>query len=296
MKNIIVLLFCALLVCCKKEVKTEPIAATPVETKDEVNEVITETKVEETIDQTNMLGYYVGLFIAEDYGDIYEKKGSFSNKINIAIDRVTQDSLYGHSVVAGNSRPFKGIFNSESLHAKVSEPGDDKYDGVFEFTILPEDKKLTGVWIANNTNLAVPRRKYELNKKAYKYDTTLNLSPEYDFNIPLSNTQFGESLELESVDPEKISKLNASAQQLTNQDVENLNKGELEIIRNMIYARHGYSFKNRKMRYFFDSEIDWYVPISTDIRSKLTATEKKNIDLIKRYEEHAERYYDYFGR
>ena len=93
-----------------------------------------------------------------------------------------------------------------------------------------------------------------------------------------------------------IAKLNASTDILSNQDIENLNKGELEILRNMIYARHGYSFKNRKMRYFFDSWIDWYIPVSTDIRAKLTDLEKKNIDLIKRYEQHAERYYDYFGR
>ena len=50
------------------------------------------------------------------------------------------------------------------------------------------------------------------------------------------------------------------------------------------------------MRYFFDSNIDWYIPISTDVRAELTELEKENIDLLKRYEEHAEQYYDHFGR
>ncbi len=36
--------------------------------------------------------------------------------------------------------------------------------------------------------------------------------------------------------------------------------------------------------------------ISTDVRNELTELEKKNIDLIKRYEEHAEKYYDEYGR
>ena len=66
--------------------------------------------------------------------------------------------------------------------------------------------------------------------------------------------------------------------------------------RNSIYARHGYSFKNRKMRYFFDNYIDWYMPVNTDIRNSLTDIEKRNIELLKRYEEHAENYYDEYGR
>ena len=78
-------------------------------------------------------------------------------------------------------------------------------------------------------------------------------------------------------------------------DVENMHKGDLEVMRNSIYARHGYSFKNRKMRYVFN-HVDWYVPMFTDIRENLTTLEKENIALMKRYEQHAERYYDTFGR
>ena len=68
------------------------------------------------------------------------------------------------------------------------------------------------------------------------------------------------------------------------------------MIRNAIFARHGYSFKNRKMRYFIDQLVNWYMPVSTDIRDELTELELANIDLLKRYEEHRERYYDAFGR
>ena len=94
---------------------------------------------------------------------------------------------------------------------------------------------------------------------------------------------------------EDVMTFNASNTALKKEDLENMYKGDLEVMRNAIYARHGYSFKNRKMRYVFD-QIDWYIPVHTDVRSDLTDLEKKNIDLLKRYEGHAEAYYDSFGR
>ncbi len=95
---------------------------------------------------------------------------------------------------------------------------------------------------------------------------------------------------------EDVLSFNASNEELKKEDIENMYKGDLEVMRNAIYARHGYSFKNRKMRFIFDSSVDWYMPVSTDIRDDLTDLERKNIDLLKRYEEHAGRYYDVFGR
>jgi pyridoxine 5'-phosphate synthase PdxJ len=73
-------------------------------------------------------------------------------------------------------------------------------------------------------------------------------------------------------------------------------KGDLEVLRNSIYARHGYSFRNRKMRYIFDNYTEWYMPVSLNVEKELTEIEKKNIDLLKRYENHAAKYYDEFGR
>ena len=82
---------------------------------------------------------------------------------------------------------------------------------------------------------------------------------------------------------------------LTKSDVENLKKGDIVIIRNTIYARHGYSFKNQPLRVFFDAQ-DWYIPVHTDVKSELTDIEKDNIKLLLRYERNAKEYYDYFGR
>lgn len=41
---------------------------------------------------------------------------------------------------------------------------------------------------------------------------------------------------------------------------------------------------------------NWYMAVSQDITDKLTAREKKNAALIKRYENYGAEYYDSFGR
>ena len=78
-------------------------------------------------------------------------------------------------------------------------------------------------------------------------------------------------------------------------DVENLVKTDLMLMRNEIFARHGFCFIKKDMRQQFENE-DWYVPNTVDIRGLLTDIEKKNIALIKRYEKYAEEYGDEYGR
>jgi len=67
------------------------------------------------------------------------------------------------------------------------------------------------------------------------------------------------------------------------------------MMRQEIFARHGYCFSKKEFRQRFENE-DWYVPDTTDIRGRLTDIEKKNIALIKRYEKYAEEYGDEYGR
>lgn len=66
-------------------------------------------------------------------------------------------------------------------------------------------------------------------------------------------------------------------------------------MRNEIYARHGYCFKIKDMRYTFERR-SWYMPVSTDIRDELTDTEVANIQLIDEYETYYDEYYNEFGR
>ncbi len=90
---------------------------------------------------------------------------------------------------------------------------------------------------------------------------------------------------------------NASMTLLKSKDVENLRAVDLEIMKESIYARHGAAFEDSRLtNYFFDT--DWYVPIFTkyEVSEKLTPIELKNINLIGRFEKHAKRYYESFGR
>jgi hypothetical protein len=87
----------------------------------------------------------------------------------------------------------------------------------------------------------------------------------------------------------------ASSRELSVSDVENRLAEELTVMRNEIYARHGYSFNNKAVRARFDS-TGWYVPMGLDIREKLTEVEVQNIALITRYESYYEEAYDEYGR
>ncbi len=75
----------------------------------------------------------------------------------------------------------------------------------------------------------------------------------------------------------------ASERYLNSDDVNNLTGWELKIMRNEIFARHGYIFKTEEMRNYFMYE-KWYVPRYENVDGMLSDVEKKNIELIKRYE------------
>lgn len=246
-------------------------------------------------------GYYVGMFrIDDDLRDNLREKGNYTftyaNKINISIEALGDDKIYGRSVVAGNDRPFTGTYTSDgkTLQATVKEPGDDRYDGQFTFTIDLEAGQMTGTWEAYDKQVTVYKRTYRLEKEAFTYEASRGLPDEVGWADLYNANEYG-SDEGEFL-TEQVLAVNASSQRLTAAQVENMYRGDLEILRNSIYARHGYSFKNRKVRYVFDRHVDWYIPVSTDVRDQLTNVELANIDLLKRYEQHADRYYDSFGR
>ncbi|MEZ5014843.1 MAG: YARHG domain-containing protein [Chitinophagales bacterium] len=239
-------------------------------------------------------GYYTGPFVADEMDP--NKNGMYANKITISIDSLVNMQVYGHSIVAGNFRPFKGSYTHEQAlwTFDVSEPGDNKYDGKFSFTLMDNTIWLEGTWVANDKNLAVSSRSYKLEKRDFAYDPELALPEDVTYDGVYGS--YKEDNDESEVITSDALKFNASTQLLKKEDIENMYKADLEVLRNSIYARHGYSFKNRRMRYVFDNYVDWYMPVSVDITADLTELERKNIELIKRYEVHAEKYYDVFGR
>lgn len=193
--------------------------------------------------------------------------GAFGdNKITLLITRAEGDLVEGRSIVGGNDRPFKGTLKEKdgAYTITANEPGDDPNDGSFTFTIESDNPDIvTGSWKPFKGDGRT--KDYTLQRKAFHYRIDVGEYPE------------------------------ASQRELKPEDVENLMKSDLEMMRNEIFARHGYCFKKKEMRQAFEGE-EWYVPDNVDVRSKLTAIEKKNIALIKRYEQYAEDYGDDFGR
>ena len=242
--------------------------------------------------EVKLNGSYVGDFVAVRQDD--SKKPSETNKINLTIDSIDGSKVRGHSVVAGNNRPFSGTLTKKSNKYVIEarEPGDDPYDGTFLFAVYPETGRVNGTWTSYDKSLAVTKRDYQLERRTFKYDPNQALN---DIRIRSIYDTYNADRGKEEMVTEDAWKYNASNTELTSAMVENMYKRDLEVIRNTIYARHGYSFQNRQMRYIFD-RVRWYMPVSTDVTGQLTELEKKNIELLKRYENHAASYYDRFGR
>lgn len=62
-----------------------------------------------------------------------------------------------------------------------------------------------------------------------------------------------------------------------------MSKHDLKIMRNEIFARHGYIFKTSEMKSYFSTQ-SWYYGRYDDVSSLLSDLEHKNVALIKSYE------------
>lgn len=267
--------------------------------------------------KNDLIGNWVGWFepdITDDENDqLLEKMTAAEynflnreNKINLVINKIEGDSVYGHSVVAGNDRPFKGVLSEHNnvFTMNLIEPGGNKYDGKFNCSIQINKSNLIGTWDAFG-KLEISKRKYKLNKVHFKYNPmqmldSLNYHSYVDWEkemgkIKSNKNEYGIESEGYLTSTKIIYFINASTQLISDKQAKEMTQADLSIIRNMIYARHGYSFKRRPLRGFFDYQ-SWYLPISADITKDLTELEKKNIKLLLKYEKNAKAYYEYFGR
>lgn len=63
-----------------------------------------------------------------------------------------------------------------------------------------------------------------------------------------------------------------------------LNKNELRILYNSIYARYGYTFLSEDLTNYFNN-FDWYFPKKNNVDENLTVLDKKNLEKIKLFEQ-----------
>ena len=202
----------------------------------------------------------------DDQGLLGTYVGQFGpHRITICLQNIVGDTVNGYSVVAGNERAFSGSLtrdvNGRGIAAR--EPGDHPQDGRFDLSYLFADKHLTGTWTPNDQKLQ--SYTFDLTRRDFKYDPKLGQYPQ------------------------------ASTRALKTADVENKRPEDLRIMRNEIYARHGYTFRLKEVRDYFDTQ-DWYMPISFNVSTQLTPIEQRNETLIKKYENYGSQYYDAFGR
>lgn len=72
---------------------------------------------------------------------------------------------------------------------------------------------------------------------------------------------------------------NASLKLLTKKEIHEHTKSELDVMRNEIFADHGYIFKTDKWKNYF-SKQEWYSPRFENVNDSLSTIENYNIQLI----------------
>ncbi|KAF2509221.1 YARHG domain-containing protein [Flavobacterium zhairuonense] len=270
--------------------------------------------------RTYLYGSFVGTFSVEER-DTAKPITEENTRINILLKKITESEVTGQRIIDGKSKTIKGQMTKtgNTFYFTLKEYGDPKNDGVFNFEIQ-KDTLLVGTWTANDPTREVTKRKFTLTKKEFKYDPNLML-PEDDIYVDYVNPkkveeqeqteeQSQDEIEKDSINEDEeyessselfraassaILTINSSTTKLKESQLKNLKKLDLEILRNTIFARHGYAFKSNTIRQFFDY-VPWYVPISENVNNQLTETEKQNIELLRGFEKYATDNYDTFGR
>lgn len=66
-------------------------------------------------------------------------------------------------------------------------------------------------------------------------------------------------------------------------DIEGMSRADIRIMRNAIFAMHGYKFKDKQLAELFNT-YSWYKPMYSDVTSRLNKIEQQNIAFLKKYE------------
>ncbi|TDL99094.1 MAG: serine/threonine protein kinase [Flavobacteriaceae bacterium] len=316
-QNLFAIAFFALLFSSCKNQGTKKVEESKIEEskiENSVNDALAVEKDSVVIQEIHK--EYYGLYSGEFSGKYMEQYADSpdesyvswdTKRLTIKINRITTDSVYGQSIVNGNQRPFRGVFNESKKSFVLDEPGDDKTDGRFELKLISDS--LNGSWNAyKKSAVKAPNKTLKLVKKEFVYNPNFMIDEYTDLvdwesekviTQKETNTETGETetynVSVNRSPSEAVFELNASKQKLTEKDLKNLRKLDLEIIKNSVYARHGYSFKKPTFRYFFE-QTNWYIPVSDNVEAEITPMEKENILLLSRFIKYAEDKYDYFGR
>lgn len=195
--------------------------------------------------KVNLIGFYEGTI----------KDGT---RWIVKINSMNGSSISGYNTVywqskgaSGLSSDFSGTYNSETGEIIMYE-AQGKGSGKFTGTVYNNGAKMDGHW------------------ERYSDGGTFN------WNLSKS-TERNTNNDTPGRFPE------ASTRYLTDSDVSNLSSWDLKIMRNEIFARHGYIFKTDDMWRHFNAQ-SWYTGSYDNVDRFLTDIEKANIKLIQKYE------------
>jgi len=254
----------------------------------------------------DLIGFWVGSFHATNefkqiaLNDDGQLAWHTEDKITIAIESIKNNNVKGFTVVAGLTNKFTGILqdNVDNLVLQIKQKGKEIGIGEFFLSIDKNQDYLQGEWTSLN-QIEIPKRTSRLEKRAFTYDPNVVFSPtRKDMTDSLLSTlvaqpdDYSEIYEAISMPSELIFTANPSKVKLSEDDVSGLSIGSLILLRNTIFARHGYAFKKRPLRIFFEDQ-DWYVPISSNPKQGLTPVEKHNIKMLERYEKNYREYQNF---
>jgi hypothetical protein len=113
-------------------------------------------------------------------------------------------------------------------------------------------------------------------------------TPEDEIELTILNTRLGQWASAEEdKPPSDVSPLEDPSQLdhlITVDQLSNLSRRDLRILRNTVYARHGRLFKSKLLQAYFDNMV-WYAPDTGFTEKRLTKTDITNIRLIKSVED-----------
>jgi hypothetical protein len=123
------------------------------EQKTKVEKIAAEIPEEDTFDYDTLAGMYMA-----DFG---------GSPIRISLNYVSGSNVIGFDLHKGLQRNITGDVSrsGDSIQMILTEPGDNKYDGVFTLNFTGIDNSPTGVWVANDEN--IPSQEFTLKKIDY---------------------------------------------------------------------------------------------------------------------------------
>ena len=204
---------------------------------------------------------------------------------------------------------YQETMDGKFLHILAKEDGKE-YGRIQEFfdalngTYTDKDGKK---YVFNNETLTIDGKKMTIKPKETAYSGYTNGfitddGKHYCFmisetGINLYTAMYYEEDESETPIPDKLwVKLRADLDanqgrwQFTNQKIimerhlHRYSKSLLRLMRNEIYARHGYKFASADLAAYF-AKTSWYTPVSDNSKIKLSDLEQLNVSIIKKVED-----------